>query len=144
MASSIPFHVDVRTQYLPEQSRPAQGLYRFAYTIRITNSGPQAGQVIARHWWIRHGDGQTEQVRGLGVVGAQPLLKPGETFEYTSACQLRTPTGAMRGHYLCVTEEGQVFESPIAEFTLDAYARERPDAALARELSLPPGPRVLH
>ncbi|RMX04954.1 Co2+/Mg2+ efflux protein ApaG [Corticibacter populi] len=118
--TSNTFDVQVQTRYLPEQSDPAQRVYRFAYTITITNEGNQSAQLIARHWVIIDGSNQTEQVRGLGVVGQQPLLEPGESFEYTSSCQLQTASGTMQGHYLCVTDEGDVFECPIETFELIA------------------------
>ncbi|KKW69185.1 magnesium transporter ApaG [Lampropedia cohaerens] len=114
------FHVDVRAQYLPQQSNPAQREWRFAYRIRIANHGTEAAQLIARFWRIEDADGHVEQVRGLGVVGEQPLLQPGEHYEYTSGCQLRTPTGTMQGHYLCVTAQGEPFECPIEPFVLSA------------------------
>ncbi|THU00292.1 Co2+/Mg2+ efflux protein ApaG [Lampropedia puyangensis] len=117
-------HVDVHTHYLPHQSSPAQSQYRFAYTVRITNQGAQAAQIIARHWWIEDANNRTEQVRGLGIVGEQPLLEPGETYEYTSGCALQTPQGQMRGHYLCVTDEGDVFECAIAPFEFNTTAQD--------------------
>jgi ApaG protein len=113
------FRVDVRPEYLPEQSSPEQDIYSFAYTITITNSGEVTAQLIARHWIITNGSGQIEEVKGLGVVGHQPLLKPGEAFEYTSGCRLRTPSGTMHGSYFCVAEDGERFEVPIDPFVLD-------------------------
>ena len=86
------FQVDVVPQFLPEQSSPEEGVYSFAYTITITNNGEIPAQLIARHWIITNALGQVEEVKGLGVVGHQPLLKPGEAFEYTSGCRLRTAT----------------------------------------------------
>ena len=111
--------VDVHPEYLPEQSSPEQGLYSFAYTITITNTGEVTSQLISRHWIITNANGQTEEVKGLGVVGHQPLLKPGEAFEYTSGCRLRTPTGSMQGSYFCVAEDGERFEVEIPAFMLD-------------------------
>ena len=111
--------VDVRPEYLPEQSSPEQGLYSFAYTITITNTGEVSSQLISRHWIITNALGQVEEVKGLGVVGHQPLLKPGESFEYTSGCRLRTPTGTMQGSYFCVAEDGERFEVDIPAFLLD-------------------------
>ena len=111
--------VDVRPEYLPEQSSPEQGLYSFAYTITITNTGEVASQLISRHWIITNALGQVEEVKGLGVVGHQPLLKPGAAFEYTSGCRLRTPTGTMQGTYFCVAEDGERFEVEIPAFMLD-------------------------
>lgn len=112
-------HIDVHTHYLPHQSSPAQNQYRFAYTIRIRNQGPHAAQIVARHWWIEDAQGRCEQVRGLGVVGEQPLIEVGESYEYSSGCALPTPLGHMRGHFLCVTDEGDVFECQVAAFHFD-------------------------
>ena len=114
--------IDVRVEprYLPDQSDPAIERYVFAYTITIENVGTVAAQLISRHWIILDADGHREEVRGLGVVGHQPLLKPGEGFEYTSGCRLRTPTGTMEGTYFFVKEDGASFEVPIPRFTLDA------------------------
>lgn len=117
------FAVAVQPQYLPEQSAPAQGLYSFAYTITISNTGEVPAQLIARHWIITNELGQVEEVKGLGVVGHQPLLKPGESFEYTSGCRLRTPSGTMRGSYFCVAEDGERFEVDIPAFVLDDGSR---------------------
>ncbi|HSV35197.1 MAG TPA: Co2+/Mg2+ efflux protein ApaG [Ramlibacter sp.] len=113
------FRVDVEPQYLPEQSAPSQGLYSFAYTITITNTGEVAAQLISRHWLIANAAGEVEEVKGLGVVGHQPLLKPGEAFQYTSGCRLRTPSGSMQGSYFCVAEDAERFEVEIPAFTLD-------------------------
>ncbi len=110
--------VTVAPQYLPEQSDPARQQYVFAYTVRITNNGKQAAQVVSRHWIITDGGQKTHEVRGLGVVGQQPLLGPGESFEYTSGCPLPTPIGTMRGSYHCVGEDGLPFDVPIPEFVL--------------------------
>ncbi|MYN14039.1 Co2+/Mg2+ efflux protein ApaG [Pusillimonas sp. TS35] len=112
------FSVTVTPQYLPDQSDPDAQQYIFAYTVRITNTGTQPAQLISRHWVITDGEQKTQEVRGLGVVGQQPLLAPGETFEYTSGCPLPTPVGTMRGTYHCVGEDGQPFDVPIAEFVL--------------------------
>jgi ApaG protein len=113
------FSVDVQPQYLPEQSAPEQELYSFAYTITITNIGEVPAQLISRHWVITNAEGEIEEVKGLGVVGHQPLLKPGEAFQYTSGCRLRTPTGTMQGSYFCVAEDGERFEAEIPAFALD-------------------------
>jgi ApaG protein len=114
--------IDVRVEprYLPEESDPLQETYGFAYTITLSNHGEVPAQLISRHWIILDADGHREEVRGLGVVGHQPLLKPGEGFEYTSGCRLRTPTGTMEGTYFFVKEDGTSFEVPIPRFTLDA------------------------
>ncbi|MDB5900670.1 MAG: apaG [Ramlibacter sp.] len=113
------FKVEVQPRYLPEQSAPAQNLWSFAYTITISNVGDVAAQLVSRHWIITNELGEAEEVKGLGVIGQQPLLKPGESFEYTSGCRLRTASGSMRGHYFCVTEDGERFEVEIPVFTLD-------------------------
>jgi len=113
------FRVEVVPQYLPEQSAPSQGIHSFAYTITITNTGEVPAQLISRHWVITDGHGGTEEVKGLGVVGHQPLLKPGESFQYSSGCRLRTPSGTMQGSYFCVAEDGERFEVDIPPFVLD-------------------------
>lgn len=110
--------VSAVTQYLAEQSDEAASRYVFAYTITIRNTGNVAAQLISRHWIIRDATGQEQEVRGLGVVGAQPLLRPGEQFEYTSGTAVATPVGTMRGSYQMVAEDGTRFEAPIPEFTL--------------------------
>ncbi len=117
------FRVDVVPQYLPEQSAPAQGIHSFSYTITITNTGEVAAQLIARHWIITNASGEAEEVKGLGVVGHQPLLKPGEAFQYSSGCRLRTTSGTMQGSYFFVAEDGERFEVDIAAFALDDGAR---------------------
>jgi ApaG protein len=113
------FRIEVEPQYLPEQSAPGQTVYSFAYTITITKTGEVPAQLISRHWIIANSAGELEEVKGLGVVGHQPLLKPGEAFQYTSGCRLRTPSGTMHGSYFCVAEDGQRFEVEIPEFALD-------------------------
>ena len=112
------FAVKVRTQYLPEQSNPERDQYVFSYTITIQNTGSIAAQLISRHWVILDANNTVQEVRGLGVVGHQPLLKPGEEFEYTSGTQMATPQGSMYGEYFCVAEDGHRFEVPIPEFVL--------------------------
>ena len=113
------FRVDVEPQFLPEQSAPSQDLYSFAYTITITNTGEVQAQLISRHWIIANALGELEEVKGLGVVGHQPLLKPGESFQYTSGCRLRTPSGTMHGSFFCVAEDGERFEVEVPAFVLD-------------------------
>ncbi len=114
------FHAEVEPEYLPDQSSPAEGVYSFAYTITVTNTGEVPAQLISRHWIISDARGHTEEVKGLGVVGQQPLLKPGEAFQYTSGCRLRTASGSMHGSYFCVAEDGESFSCPIALFVLEA------------------------
>jgi ApaG protein len=110
--------VTVSTVYVPSQSLPAAKKYVFAYTIRITNEGTETAKLESRHWVITHGSGKVEEVRGPGVVGHQPTLKPGEHFEYTSGCVLDTPRGSMRGTYQMVRPDGRHFDADIASFDL--------------------------
>ena len=112
------FTTSVAVRHLPDQSDRDKGQYAFAYTVTITNSGDVTAQLIARHWFITDAHGHVEEVRGLAVVGHQPVLKPGEAFEYTSWTRLATPNGTMRGVYHCMTEDARPFEAPIAEFGL--------------------------
>jgi ApaG protein len=112
------FTVTVSPRFLPEQSDPENERYLFAYTIRILNSGETTAQLRSRHWIITDANQRVEHVRGPGVVGEQPRLAPGESFEYTSGCPLPTPFGSMRGSYQCVAEDGTAFEVPIPEFLL--------------------------
>ncbi|HXW63486.1 MAG TPA: Co2+/Mg2+ efflux protein ApaG [Burkholderiaceae bacterium] len=112
------FSVRVRVRFVSEQSDPASDLYLFAYTIRVENTGDVPAQLLSRHWVITDGNGKVEEVRGPGVVGEQPLLAPGESFEYTSGCPLSTPYGTMRGSYQCVAADGTPFDVPIPEFIL--------------------------
>ena len=110
--------VTVRTKYLPEQSKPERDEYLFSYTITIKNTGEVPAQLISRHWVITDANNRVQEVSGLGVVGHQPLLKPGEEFEYSSGTPLDTPQGSMRGEYFCVAEDGHHFEVKIPEFVL--------------------------
>lgn len=112
------FSCSVAVQYLADESQPPAGPFAFAYTVTIKNSGDVAAQLVARHWVITDANGQTEEVRGLAVVGHQPLLKPGESFEYTSWVRLETAHGAMRGTYHCMTEDARPFEAGVPEFQL--------------------------
>jgi ApaG protein len=114
------FSVQVVPRYLPEQSEPDEDRYLFAYTVTIRNTGELAAQLLSRHWIITDADGQVEEVRGPGVVGEQPVLQPGQAFQYTSGCPLSTPVGSMHGSYQCLAEDGTAFEAPIAEFVLSA------------------------
>ena len=110
--------VSAKTQYLAEQSDEAEGRYVFAYTITIRNVGNVTAQLLSRHWIITDAQGLVQEVRGLGVVGAQPVLKPGESHEYTSGTAIVTPVGTMRGSYQMAAEDGHRFDAPIPEFTL--------------------------
>jgi ApaG protein len=112
------FTSTVAVRHLPEQSDTQTGQHAFAYTITIRNSGDITAQLIARHWIITDANGHTEEVRGLAVVGHQPLLKPGENFEYTSWVRLNTPHGTMRGTFFCMTEDAHPFDAPVHEFGL--------------------------
>ena len=114
--------VEVTPNYLPEQSSPQDGLYAFSYTVLIHNSGNMAAQLISRTWHINDSESLHEKVKGLGVVGHQPLLQPGESFEYTSGTRLRTPTGTMHGSFFCVAVDGEKFEVDIPMFVLDALS----------------------
>ncbi|HEX7435959.1 MAG TPA: Co2+/Mg2+ efflux protein ApaG [Caldimonas sp.] len=112
------FSVTVAVRHLPEQSDAQAGQYAFAYTVTIRNSGDVTGQLIARHWIVSDSNGHVEEVRGLAVVGHQPILKPGESFEYTSWTRLATPQGTMRGTFFCMTEDAHPFDAPVGEFGL--------------------------
>lgn len=110
--------VTAKTQYLPDQSDEAAPRYVFAYTITIRNTGDVAAQLVSRHWIITDANSAVQEVRGLGVVGAQPTLQPGEKFEYTSGTAIPTPVGTMRGTYQMVAADGTRFDAPIPEFAL--------------------------
>jgi ApaG protein len=110
--------VSIRTIYLPDQSDEEAERHVFAYTITIANTGTVTSQLISRHWIINNGDGTTQEVRGLGVVGEQPLLKPGDSFEYTSGTVIPTPVGSMKGSYQMAAEDGVHFDVAIPEFIL--------------------------
>lgn len=120
--SKYQFRVEVLPQYQAEQSSPPQGLYVFSYTITITNVGQVPAQLISRTWNVNDANGHTERVKGLGVVGQQPLLKPGQSFEYTSGTRLHTPTGTMHGSFFCVAEDGEKFDVDVPMFVLDALS----------------------
>ena len=117
------FRVEVEPAYLAEQSAPEQGVFTFSYTITITNVGEVAAQLISRHWLITDSAGAVQEVKGLGVVGHQPLLQPGQSFQYTSGCRLPTPSGTMQGSYFCVADDGERFEAEIAPFVLEDGSR---------------------
>ena len=120
MAISKTYQITVTAtpQYVPDQSDPDAERYVFAYTITLENTGTVTAQLISRHWLITDGNSNVQEVRGLGVIGEQPLLRPGEKYEYTSGCQLDTPVGVMRGTYQMMAEDGTAFEAEIPAFTL--------------------------
>ena len=112
------FTCSVSVRHLAEQSDPQEHQYAFAYTVTIRNTGDTTAQLIARHWIITDAENRIEEVRGLAVVGHQPVLKPGEQFEYTSWTRISTPQGTMRGTFMCMTDEAEAFDAPVAEFGL--------------------------
>ncbi len=112
------FTCTVAVQPLPEQTDASQQRWAYAYTVTIRNTGSVSAQLIGRHWLITDHRGVQQQVRGLGVVGHQPLLEPGEQFEYTSWTQIGTAQGTMQGSFYCITDSAQWFESPVPEFLL--------------------------
>ncbi len=117
-ATTRSIRVRVKSVYDPRRSRPFQDQWFFLYTIRISNEGGETVQLLTRHWIIRDAAGHIEEVRGPGVVGEQPVLAPGEAFEYTSGCPLTTPFGTMKGTFQMVTDGGEQFDVEIAEFEL--------------------------
>ena len=118
--ASYNVQIDVLPQYVAEQSDPLQKIFAFAYTVTVTNTGTVPAQLISRHWQIQDESGRSEDVNGLGVVGQQPLLRPGESFQYTSGCRLHAPSGTMRGSYFFVAEDGHRFDAPIGTFVLES------------------------
>ena len=110
--------VEPVARFLAEQSDPAKNQYVFSYTITVTNTGDIAAQLLSRHWIITDADHKVKEVKGLGVVGQQPLLKPGESFEYTSGASIPTAVGTMQGSYQMMAEDGKAFDAPIPLFTL--------------------------
>ncbi len=110
--------VQVRSSYVPERSSPPDGQYFFTYRVRISNEGSETVQLVSREWIITDAEGAVEKVRGPGVVGEQPVLGPGESFEYTSFCPLKTRIGSMHGSYRMVTADGESFDAVIAPFSL--------------------------
>jgi ApaG protein len=111
--------VQVESFYEGERSSPQENYYFFAYQVRISNQGSETAQLISREWFITDANGDTQRVQGPGVVGEQPVLGPGEAFEYTGFCPLSTPVGSMRGSYLMLLESGESFEAEIATFPLE-------------------------
>lgn len=116
------FTVRVAARYLPEQSAPDQQAYAFAYSVTIVNTGDVTAQLIGREWHISDASGKTQEVRGLGVIGQQPLLRPGEQFEYESWARIAAPRGHMQGRYHCVTDQAEPFEATIPPFELSQQA----------------------
>jgi ApaG protein len=110
--------VEPKAAFVADQSDPAKDQYVFTYTITITNTGSVAAQLLSRHWIITDADHKVQEVKGLGVVGQQPLLKPGESFEYTSGASIPTAVGTMHGSYQMMAEDGKAFDVPIPSFTL--------------------------
>lgn len=110
--------IRVRSAYVPERSQPDENQWFFVYNVEISNEGSDTAQLVSRHWIITDANSQVHEVKGEGVVGEQPTLAPGESFEYTSACPLTTPFGSMRGSYQMTTTDGETFDAEIAPFTL--------------------------
>ncbi|MEJ8825602.1 Co2+/Mg2+ efflux protein ApaG [Variovorax humicola] len=129
---SHPIIVEIEPRYLPEQSSPEEDIYTFSYAVTVTNNSKIATQLIARHWYFSDSSGNVQEVKGLGVIGQQPLLAPGASFQYSSGCRLKTPSGSMHGSFFMVTEHGDRFDAPIAMVMLEA------------DLGGAPAPRVLH
>jgi len=118
MTTKYEITVQASSSFVPDQSDVDESRFVFAYTITITNTGSVAARLISRHWVITDADNQVQEVRGLGVVGEQPLLEPQQSFEYTSGAAIATPVGTMRGTYKMVADDGTAFDAPIPQFTL--------------------------
>lgn len=118
MTTTRGIKIQVKSAYLPERSSPRESSYLFMYNVRISNVGSETAQLVSREWIITNAEGEVERVRGPGVVGEQPVLAPGGSFEYTSYCPLKTAVGSMQGSYQMVTAEGEQFDAMIAPFTL--------------------------
>ena len=128
--SAYAIQIDVLPQYVAEQSDPLHEVFAFAYTITVTNTGRVPAQLIARHWIIQNELGHTEEVKGLGVVGQQPLLAPGESFQYSSGCRLKTASGTMHGSFFFVAADGHRFDVPIEPFVLETSGSGAPGRTL--------------
>jgi ApaG protein len=124
-AESNGFQVRVRPSYLPEQSDPEEHRFVWAYRVEIENRGEETAQLISRHWIITDASGRVEEVQGLGVVGEQPSIRPGETYAYASGCPLATTSGVMAGTYAMVSDGGSQFEIEIPAFSLDVPTMRR-------------------
>lgn len=124
-ATTRKVQITVTPEYSSERSEPDEDEYFWAYTIEILNLGEEAVQLVSRHWIITDANGRTEEVKGAGVVGKQPLLRQGERFEYTSGVPLKTPSGLMRGTYQMVTEDGEDFDAEVPAFSLDTPSTKR-------------------
>lgn len=124
-ATTEAIQVDVEPQFLADRSDPARNRFFWAYTVTVTNKGTRTVQLLARHWRITDGQGRLEEVKGAGVVGEQPILKPGDRYRYTSGCPLTTASGFMSGSYRMVDEEGRSFEIDIPTFSLDSPQARR-------------------
>lgn len=117
-AEANPIEIQVETHYIEAQSAPEEDRYVFSYTVTIRNTGSQAARLLTRHWIINDANGNVQEVHGEGVVGEQPYLRPGESFEYTSGTVIETPVGSMEGSYQLVNDDGTPFDAPIPAFTL--------------------------
>jgi len=124
-ATTRQVQITVTPEYSSDRSEPGENEYFWAYTIEILNLGEEAVQLVSRHWKITDANGRTEEVKGAGVVGKQPVLKQGESFEYTSGVPLKTPSGLMSGTYQMVTEDGDDFDAEVPAFSLDAPSAKR-------------------
>lgn len=120
MNSKTPYTIDVEVEsrFVPDQSQPTDNRYVFAYTITLRNAGETGAQLMTRHWVIKDANGKVEEVRGDGVVGEQPWMRPGESFEYTSGAVLETAVGTMEGSYSMIADDGTQFDAPIPTFVL--------------------------